>query len=189
MLVPWTPDAGERALPELNTERLSSLVAAFIDPSRLRLGGVEVSAEGHRLGGFVLPTDGPRFTGPGGQGGPLTRESWFRRQLFALPPHATPALAAVLHVADAGADGEADERLVGWVLATEEEALAAWLAGLNGELVELLEAERDHTPERAEFHEPGGGPQLAVSEAPLPRSTGVRLGLRVVRSGTVEPAE
>jgi len=147
-------------LPQLDAERLTRLIAAFIDPARLRLEGVSVGPSGHRLGGFLLDPDAPRFTATGGQSGALTRASWFRREAFAMPPSGAPALAAVLHVADVGEDGEPDERLVGWVPAAQEEDLVAWLAALNGELVELLEARRDHTPERAEFHDAAEGPSL-----------------------------
>lgn len=166
-------------MPQLDAERLSRLIAAFIDPARLRLDGVSVGPSGHRLGGFVLDSAAPRFTGTGGQSGPLTRDSWFRREPFQMPPSGTPCWAAVLHVADAGADGLPDERLVGWVPAEDEEALAAWLAGLNGELVELLEARRDHTPERAEFYDPSEGPSLPGLLAPPPTPPG-RPRLRLV---------
>ncbi len=155
-------------MPQLDAERLGRLIAAFIDPARLRLDGVRVGPSGHRLGGFVLDSAQPRFTGTGGQSGLLTRASWFRREAFAMPPLGTPSLAAVLHVADLGEDGEPDERLVGWVPAEQEEALAAWLAGLNGELVELLEARRDHTAERAAFHDPSEGLTLPGLLSPPP---------------------
>lgn len=147
---------------------------------------MSLDADGHRLGGFVLDAGAPRFTGPGGQSGALTRASWYRREAFAMAPRETPAFAAVLHVADRGEDGEPDERLIGWVPAAEEEQLAAWLAGLNGELVELLEARRDHTPERAEFHDPAEGPVLPGFLTP-PVTPGGRPRLRLVEP--LEPSE
>ncbi|MCB9726996.1 MAG: hypothetical protein H6744_06000 [Deltaproteobacteria bacterium] len=168
-------------MPELDAARLRQLVAAFIRPAGLRLEGLSEGPDGFRLGGFVLAADAPRFTGPGGQSGALGRASWFRREAFSLPGDEAPALAAILHVADRGADGEPDERLVGWVPASAEADLARWLARLNGELVERLEAERDHAAEGAEFFELEPGPDLPSLE-PAPRRTGPRLRL-------VEPPE